>query len=113
MNGANPAALVVFTDGDFALSGAQGGAQYEDNVNLLVNSIDWLSDDTGLIALRTKGVSTRPIREEFLYEDAEGRRNLVKYLNFGLPVALVLLYGLLRQQQRQRLRKQREQESYA
>ena len=58
--------LVVFTDGDFSVSGQRG--QNPDNISLLVNGIDWLSDDTGLIDLRTKGTVTRPIKE---LEDGE------------------------------------------
>jgi hypothetical protein len=86
--------MVVIADGDFAVN--EGGQQInQDNVNLLVNGIDWLSDDTGLIELRTKGVSSRPIRK---MED--GTRSLVKWLNFLLPVLLVLIYGLIRYQLR-------------
>ena len=71
--------LVVFTDGDFAL-GSQGRGQNPDNISLISNAIDWLSDDTGLIDLRTKGVATRPIKE---MEDAE--RTSIKWTNFLLP----------------------------
>ncbi|HLF64683.1 MAG TPA: GldG family protein, partial [Saprospiraceae bacterium] len=39
--------LVVFGDGDFPIS-AGGRGINPDNVNLLVNTIEWLSDDTGL-----------------------------------------------------------------
>ena len=50
--------MVVIGDGDFAINSKDGGqpqAVQEDNVSLFVNGIDWLSDDTGLIDLRTKG----------------------------------------------------------
>ena len=55
--------MVVFSDGDFAVNGEGQGAQQlqPDNVNLMSNAIDWLSDDTGLISLRTKGVTSRPL----------------------------------------------------
>ncbi|MBK7360589.1 MAG: hypothetical protein IPI96_15450 [Saprospiraceae bacterium] len=48
--------LIVFGDGDFAINGRDQRRQNADNINLLVNSIDYLSDDTGLIDLRTKSV---------------------------------------------------------
>jgi hypothetical protein len=70
-----------------------------DNVSLLVNAIDWMSDDTGLIDLRTKAVSSRPIKQ---LED--GTRALIKWLNFLLPMLLVLIYGLVRYQMRKNQR---------
>jgi hypothetical protein len=52
-----------------------------------------MTDDTGLIDLRTKGIKYRPIDE---LEDS--KKTFLKYLNFLLPIILVLLYGLLRLQ---------------
>ncbi len=106
------ARMVVFGDGDFPVTGQQG-RQSEDNISLFVNSIDWLSDDTGLIELRTKAVASRPIDQEYLGEEALGTRNWLKYLNFGLPILLVLGYGVLRYQRQQRLRQQRQNQSFA
>lgn len=106
------ARMVVFSDGDFPVSGQQG-RQNNDNISLFVNSIDWLSDDTGLIGLRTKGVASRPIDQAYLGEDASGKRQTLKYLNFGLPILLVLLYGFFRYQRQKRLRLKRMTESYA
>ena len=51
--------LVIFGDGDFATSG-QLGSQQTDNSNLIVNCMDWLSDDTGLFILRNKRFSLNP-----------------------------------------------------
>lgn len=103
--------LVVFGDGDYATAGQQGG-QRSDNSSLMVNSIDWLSDDTGLIALRTKGVASRPIDSEYLGDENAGKRDMIKYLNFGLPIVLVLLYALFRSNRQRNLRMQRMQERY-
>jgi len=97
---------VVIGDGDFAVSGQQQ-RRPADNINLLSNSIDWLSDDTGLIALRTKGVTSRPIDE---LED--GTKTLLKYTNFLLPVVLAILYGLVRMQRNRMKRFQRMSETY-
>ena len=104
-NMSNQSKIVVFSDGNFPISGDRG--QNPDNVSLMVNSIDWLSDDTGLIELRTKGVSSRPIEE---LED--GRRSFLKYLNFLLPIGLILIYGFLRSQKAKNLRLQRMQERW-
>lgn len=103
--------IVIIGDGDFPVSG-QGRGASQDNVNLMVNAIDWLSDDTGLIELRTKGIATRPIDEKYMGDEAAGKRNLIKYLNFGLPILLVLLYGFLRSQRQRNLRMKRMQERF-
>lgn len=58
--------MVVYGDGDFAVNGEGQRAQRlaPDNINLFTNGIDWLSDDTGLSELRTKVVTSRPIKRE-------------------------------------------------
>ena len=105
-----PSTIIVVGDGDFPITGQQGGVS--DNVNLLVNSIDWLSDDTGLIDLRTKGVATRPIEQEYLGEEAEGTRSLIKYLNFGVPILLIIIYGVIRSNRQRNIRLKRSAERY-
>ena len=98
--------MVVIADGDFPIN--EGRQQINpDNVSLMVNSIDWLSDDTGLIELRTKGVSSRPIKQ---MEDS--KRSFIKWLNFLLPIVLVMIYGLVRLQLRKNQRIKRMEASY-
>ncbi len=94
--------MVVFSDGDFAVNGEGESAQQlsEDNVSLMSNAIDWLSDDTGLIELRTKGVSSRPLDTSL----EDGTKTLLKYLNFLLPIALIIIYGAIRFQLRRKKR---------
>jgi gliding-associated putative ABC transporter substrate-binding component GldG len=101
--------MVVIANGDFAVNGEGQMAQQLplDNVNLLVNSIDWLSDDTGLIDLRTKGVSSRPLDT---IED--GSKTFYKYLNFLLPIITIIIYGFVRAQRKRMLRIRRIEESY-
>lgn len=101
--------MVVFGDGDFAVNGPQGQFQQQqkDNISLMVNAIDWLSDDTGLIDLRTKGVVSRPIDQL-----EEGTQELLKYMNFLLPILLVLLYGSIRWQHNKSIRVKRMEERY-
>lgn len=101
--------IVVFGDGDFIVNGNNRGGRRQgqqqrlpkDNINLAVNSVDWLADDTGLIALRTKGVTNRPLKT---IED--GTKTLLKYLNTFLPILFVLGIGLYRYQ-RQKARRTR------
>lgn len=102
--------LVVIGDGDFAINSKDGGqpqAVQEDNVSLFVNGIDWLSDDTGLIDLRTKGISSRPIDQ---LED--GTKATLKWLNFGLPILLAILYGFFRSQSKRLQRIKRMEANY-
>lgn len=87
--------LVVIPNGDFVVNG-EGQQQQQvnpDNVNLASNSIDWLADDTGLVQLRTKGVTSRPLDP---IED--GKKQLYKYGNVLLPIILILIVGFIRRQ---------------
>ncbi len=102
-NGA-PTKMVVFADGDFPVEpdnqGGMGQSEvHEDNVNLMVNSIDWLSDETGLAELRTKGITLRPLEE---IDDT--KKTILKYLNFLLPILLIVIYGVIRMQRNKNLR---------
>ncbi len=107
--GDEPTKMVVVSDGDFVVNGPRGQSQQlqPDNVSLMVNSIDWLSDDTGLIELRTKGIVYRPIDQ--LEDDT---KTFLKLLNFLLPLVLVILYGIFRMQRNRTIRIKRLEESY-
>ncbi len=107
--GENDSKMIVIGDGDFAVNGQGQQAQQlsPDNVNLLVNSVDWLSDDTGLIELRTRGVTSRTLKQ---IED--GKKNFLKWLNVLLPVVLIIVYGLIRMQRNRIVREKRRMEDY-
>jgi ABC-type uncharacterized transport system involved in gliding motility auxiliary subunit len=63
--------------------------------------VDWLSQDEALIAIRSKQVSPRPLKEI-----SAGAKKAVKYGNtFGLPF-LVILFGVVRWQIRRRVKTQ-------
>lgn len=101
--------MVVIADGDFPINGPRQQARriQPDNINLFVNSVDWLSDDTGLIELRTKGASARPIRQ---LEDTT--KSVLKYVNFLLPVLLAIGYGIWRFQRNRSIQMKRMSEDY-
>lgn len=99
--------MVVVADGDFPL-GAERQRVNQDNINLMVNSIDWLSDDTGLIDLRTKGATARPLDEEL----SDGKRAFLKYFNFFLPIIIVILIGIIRFEIRRNKRIKRMEVNY-
>lgn len=103
-SGGMESSIIVVSDGDFMINGEGQAAQQlqPDNISLFVNSIDWLSDDTGLISLRTKGITARPLEE---LED--GTKQLLKWLNFLLPIILILGYGFYRMQRNKNRRMRR------
>ena len=100
----NKSKIVILGDGDFAINGKGNNAQrlQEDNVSLMANAVDWLSDDTGLIQLRTKGVTARPIDVTL----SDSTKTLIKYVNFLLPILLIIIYGVIRFQTKKKIRKQ-------
>jgi gliding-associated putative ABC transporter substrate-binding component GldG len=91
--------IVVVTNGKFAVNGDQPQQIAADNVNFTSNSIDWLSDDTGLIDLRTKGITSRPLEK---VED--NTREMLKWGNVLIPILLILIYALIRRQRNVRKR---------
>ena len=103
--------MVVFSDGDFAVNGEGQSAQQlqPDNVNLFSNAVDWLTDDTGLISLRTKGVTARPINPNL----EDGTKSFIKYLNFLLPIILIIGYGVYRFQLKRNLQNKLKSIDYA
>lgn len=107
--GNNSSKLILISDGNFPVNGEGQQAQQlqGDNVNLMVNAIDWLSDDTGLIELRTKGVTSRPLDQ---IED--GTKATLKWLNFLLPIILIVVYGIFRMQMKRRIKIKRMEEGY-
>jgi gliding-associated putative ABC transporter substrate-binding component GldG len=63
------------------------------NKEFFANCVDYLIDDFGLIEVRTKEIKLRLLEKE--KTDKASERNYWKGLNMGLPVALVLLFGLI------------------
>jgi gliding-associated putative ABC transporter substrate-binding component GldG len=101
--------IVIVSDGGFVVNG-EGQQQQQlqpDNVNLFVNSVDWLSDDTGLIDLRTKGITAR-----MLDDLSDGKRSFLKYLNFLLPILLIIGYGIFRVNRNRKIRLKRMEAHY-
>jgi len=107
--GTSNSKMVVIANGAFAVNG-EGQQQQQvnqDNVNLASNAIDWLSDDTGLIDLRTKGITSRPLEQ---IDDT--KRNLYKYGNVVLPIFLMIGIALYRRQRFARKRQSWIQGNY-
>lgn len=101
--------VVVVTNGQFCVNGEgqRPQQQNEDNVNLASNAIDWIADDTGLINLRTKGITSRPLDQ---VEDST--KTMIKYGNVLTPILLILIYAFIRKQRSNRRRQKWMQGNY-
>ncbi len=89
--------IILIGDGDFARD------QYlsnKDNLTIIANLVDYLSDDAGLITIRSKDVSLPPLEQV-----SEGTKKMIKYGNMFLPPVLVLVFGLVRWRMRKARRK--------
>ncbi|MCX7987185.1 MAG: GldG family protein [Bacteroidales bacterium] len=104
--------LVCIASGDFIINSrgndrSQQQTLAPDNVSLFVNSVDWLTDETGLISLRTKAVTSRPLKEV-----SDVTKGFVKWANFLVPILLVIGYGFFRFQMNRNIRIKRMEENY-
>jgi gliding-associated putative ABC transporter substrate-binding component GldG len=100
--------IVLVSDGNFAVGDSRNGSRLPPgNISLMVNAVDWLSDDTGLIELRTKEVTSRPIKQI-----SDGTRTFLKWSNFLAPIILILIYGLIRMQMNRNKRIKRMEVNY-
>ncbi len=89
--------IILVGDGDFARD------QYlsnRDNLTLMANIVDYLVDDAGLIAIRSKDVTQPPLEQV-----SDGTKKTLKYGNLILPPVLVLGYGFIRWRNRKTRRK--------
>ncbi|MEA3495817.1 MAG: Gldg family protein [Bacteroidota bacterium] len=100
--GNNNSKMVIVANGDFPLNNEQGQIQGSpDNLNLLANAIDWLSDETGLSELRTKIITGYPIKEDL----DEKKKTFIKYANTMFPIILLIIFGIIRFRIQNRKRK--------
>ncbi|MEQ8239781.1 MAG: Gldg family protein [Cyclobacteriaceae bacterium] len=101
--------IVVIANGAFCVNGEgqRPQQQSEDNISLASNAVDWIADDTGLIALRTKGITSRPLDQV-----EESTKNLLKYGNVLAPILLILIYAFVRKQRNVRKRQRWMQGNY-
>lgn len=81
--------MVVIGDGNFVQGQyAQGGP----NISLFLNAVDWLSQDSDLMSIRTREAAIRPLNPDI----SDGTKRTVKFANIVGPPALVLLLGIIR-----------------
>ena len=102
---AKPSKVLVVADGDFIRSDVdpKTGNPYRlgfdrlantefANRELVLNATDYLLDDTGLIAVRGKQITLRPLDKVKLAEE----RRRWQLLNIGVPLALLGVFGAVR-----------------
>lgn len=92
--------MIVVGDGDFMKDDFAGS---KGNMVLFQNIVDYLSDESGLITIRSKDISEPP-----LDQISDGMKKFLKYGNLILPPLLVVAFGLMRWRRRAMFRKTME-----
>jgi gliding-associated putative ABC transporter substrate-binding component GldG len=108
---AQPSKIMVISDGDFLRNDVDAKSQrpmrlgYDRlsstefaNRELILNATDYLLDETGLIAVRGKQITLRPLDKVQLAE----KRQAWQALNLGAPLVLLALFGVARAWSRKR-----------
>jgi len=97
-----PNKMIVIADGDFArnqldknlepveLGYDQRTGNLYDNKDFIMNSINYLLDDTGLINIRSKDVELPLLDKEKVYQ----RYTVTQFITIGVPILILLLFGL-------------------
>ncbi|MFT5942870.1 MAG: ABC-2 type transport system permease protein [Sediminicola sp.] len=94
--------MLVIADGDLIKNQVRNGRplelgydkwtnNYFGNKEFLVNSINYLLEDNGLINIRNKKVAIPFLDEKKIMEE----KSKWQYINIGLPVVLIVLFGWL------------------
>ncbi|MBN2789960.1 MAG: Gldg family protein [Candidatus Delongbacteria bacterium] len=81
--------ILIIGSTDFFNDAAAGGVP--ENIEFILNSIDYLSGDSELIDIRSRGITARPLEKV-----SDGGKKIWKWVNILLPALLVILFGLFR-----------------
>lgn len=85
----NPnAKIIVVADHDLIQD--HGAISVPGNLAFILNSIDYLVDDTVLINLRTRETEFRPLREI-----GSNAKKVVRWINIILPSIILIIFGIL------------------
>jgi gliding-associated putative ABC transporter substrate-binding component GldG len=112
IGGGSDGKIIVIGNGEFPLNQGQQPVTPVDNLNFLINSIDWLTDDTGLIELRNQ-VPKVALIEKLTGEDDAGKRQAFKIIIFLLPIVIAIGFGFFRFRVRQARMKKWRSEKYS
>jgi ABC-type uncharacterized transport system involved in gliding motility auxiliary subunit len=86
--------IAVISDGELPLGKQFQGDRQNipyDNLNLILNTVDYLVDDLALTSIRSKEVALRSLGDEKIRQN----ETMIKALNLGLPLLMVGLFGLV------------------
>jgi len=83
---AEPVQIVLVTDNQFFNDRRAGGA--DENVDFILNTVDYLANERELITLRARNVKMQPLESL-----SDAKRNTLKWTNVLLPAALVVIVG--------------------
>lgn len=98
-----PTKMIVVADGDIArnqldknmmpieLGYDQRSGNLYDNKDFMMNCINYLLDDTGLINIRSKDLDLPLLDKEKVFENY----NQTQFITIGLPILILLVFGLL------------------
>jgi len=92
--------ILVVGDGDFMKDDFAGS---KGNMVFFQNIVDYLSDESGLITIRSKDVTEPPLEQI-----SDGMKKFLKYGNLVAPPVLIVLYGLFRWRRRVAFKKSME-----
>jgi len=81
--------MVVVADSDFM---RDRSSRYSENIVFFLNIVDWLSQDEGLISIRSRETTSRPLDPNI----SDGARWRYKYANILGPPLLVVIFGIVR-----------------
>jgi gliding-associated putative ABC transporter substrate-binding component GldG len=98
-----PNKMIVIADGDLArnqldknmmpveLGYDQRTGNLYDNKDFMMNCINYLLDDTGLINIRSKDVNLPLLDKDKVYENY----SMTQFITIGLPILILLVFGLV------------------
>ncbi|KOP37450.1 gliding motility-associated ABC transporter substrate-binding protein GldG [Flavobacterium sp. WLB] len=98
-----PTKMIVVADGDIArnqldknmmpveLGYDQRTGNLYDNKDFMMNCVNYLLDDTGLINIRSKDVELPLLDKEKVYENY----TTTQFITIGLPILILLVFGLV------------------
>lgn len=98
-----PNKMIVIADGDLArnqldkngmpveLGYDQRTGTLYDNKDFIMNCINYLLDDTGLINIRSKDVELPLLDKEKVYQDY----SITQFITIGVPILILLVFGLV------------------
>ncbi len=97
----SPNKMIVISDGDIVTNQIHDGkptrmdvdkwtGQYFGNKTFLLNAVDYLLDDTGLIELRGKTLDIKMLNKEKVFNE----KNFWQFINIVLPLLLLGIFGI-------------------